>query len=334
MAFLENIRRVHNMLKAFYLSKEWRLWAWGGAVLLFASLAFQVWLTVQINGWYGEFYNILQQPAKYSLALFWEKLIMFYYIAIPYVLVATITNWFTRQYGFAWREALTTSYIPRWRNVKHDIEGASQRIQEDTYKFAKLVEGLGLAVARAIMTLIAFLPLLWAFSEHVEVPFLADIPGSLVWVALFTSIGGMIVSWFVGWYLPGLEYNNQVKEAAFRKELVLGEDDKDKHADEETLTSLFLGVKVNYRRLFNHYGYFDVWVNLYDQTMVLVPYIVMGPSVMTATILLGVLVQVSNAFQKVHQSFALFLHRWTDITELRSIWKRLHEFEAKLEEYK
>jgi len=29
----------------------------------------------------------------------------------------------------------------------------------------------------------------------------------------------------------------------------------------------------------------------------------------------------------------LFLHNWTTITELRSIWKRLHEFEKNLDRY-
>ena len=67
--------------------------------------------------------------------------------------------------------------------------------------------------------------------------------------------------------------------------------------------------------------------------MVIVPYLIMGPSLFTGAIMLGILVQVSNAFQKVHGGFALFLHNWTTITELRSIWKRLHEFEMNSERY-
>ena len=39
-------------------------------------------------------------------------------------------------------------------------------------------------------------------------------------------MGGFTISWFVGIKLPGLEYNNQRVEAAFRKDLVLGEDNK------------------------------------------------------------------------------------------------------------
>ena len=86
--------------------------------------------------------------------------------------------------------------------------------------FAKIVESLGLQIVRAIMLLIAFLPILWGLSSNVVIPFFKDISGSLVWVSLVASLGGLIISWIVGIKLPGLEYNNQKVEAAFRKELV------------------------------------------------------------------------------------------------------------------
>ena len=108
-------------------------------------------------------------------------------------------------------------------------------------------------------------------------------------------------------------------EAAFRKDLVLGEDNKRDYARPETLFELFTGIRFNYHRLFWHYGYFDLWLNFYDQFMVIVPYLVMGPGLFTGLITLGTMVQISNAFQKVHGGFALFLHNWTTITELRSI---------------
>jgi peptide/bleomycin uptake transporter len=45
---------------------------------------------------------------------------------------------------------------------------------------------------------------------------------------------------------------------------------------------------------------------------------------------LGVIQQVSNAFGKVNAAFSYLIERWTDITELRSIYKRLSEFEKAL----
>ena len=341
------------MLKSFFLERKWRLWAWGGLLLLFISLFFQVSMTVAINTWYGKFYDLLQKAGDYvdkpqeGINLFFSQLISvdyilngfegdpsFVVIAFPYIALAIFTGWFTRIYGLRWREAITFNYIPQWQSVEYEIEGASQRIQEDCNRFARIIESLGLQIIRAVMTLIAFIPILWTLSDKVDLPIFKDITGSLVWFSLVISFGGIIISWFVGIKLPGLEYNNQRVEAAFRKDLVLGEDDKKNYAQSETLMELFTGIRFNYHRLYLHYGYFDGWMTTYDQFMIIAPYLIMGPGLFTGLITLGTMVQVSNAFSRVHGGFALFLHNWTTITELRSIWKRLNEFEKNLQIYK
>ncbi len=337
------------MFKAFYSTKKWAFKAYGGLVILIGSLWLQVSMTVAINEWYGRFYDLLQKAADYKdksqegIDLFFGQLSSMEYItngfegspsflviAMPYVVLSVITGWYTRIYGLQWRESITFYYIELWKKSEGGLEGASQRIQEDCYRFARIVETLGLQIVRAIMTLIAFIPILWKLSEGVDLPFLKDVEGSLVWGSLVVSIGGLIISWFVGWKLPGLEYNNQKVEASFRKDLVLAEDDLDNYAKPETVLELFTGIKVNYKRLFLHYGYFDAWVALYDQFMTVAPYLIIGSGLFTGAITLGVLIQVSNAFSKVHGGFSVFLQNWTTITELRSIYKRLKEFHTDL----
>lgn len=318
------------MFRSFFKSRKWFLWAYGGGLTLLVSLFIQVELTVKINAWYGGFYNILQKATEHEISEFWAEMVKFVYIAMPYVLIATATAYFTRIYAFRWREAMTFSYVERWQHVDEEVEGASQRIQEDIYRFARIFESLGLQVIRAFLTLIAFLPILWELSSGVDLPRIKEIPGSLVWVALLVSLGGLFISWFVGIKLPGLEYNNQKVEAAFRKELVYAEDDKINYGKTESIVELFTGLRLNYHRLFMHYGYFDIWVNSFEQLMIIVPYLIMGPGLFTGLITLGVLVQVSNAFSKVRESFSIFISNWTTITELRSIHKRLREFEVNI----
>ncbi|MCP4522529.1 MAG: putative transporter [Cytophagales bacterium] len=338
------------MFKAFYASKEWAFKAYGGLFLLIASIWVQVQMTVAFNEWYGKFYNLLQKAGDYKdksqegIDKFFDLLSSLDYItngfegqpsflviAMPIVLLHTVLSWYTRVYGLMWREAITFYYVDLWKSSTGDLEGASQRIQEDCYKFAKIVEKLGLDVVKAILTLIAFIPILWKLSNGVNMPFFEGVEGSLVWVALSVSIGGLAISWFVGGKLPGLEYNNQKVEASFRKELVLAEDNPEDYASPSTILELFTGIKFNYKRLFMHYGYFDVWISLYGQFMVIVPYLIVGPSLFTGAITLGVLIQVSNAFSKVHEGFSVFLQNWTTITELRSIHKRLKEFHTNLQ---
>ena len=316
------------MWRSFFTDRKWLLWSWGGSLFIILSLFSQTWIDVMINQWYKGFYDLLQEAPKREISEFYDGIKTFFKLALPYVIIYTITNYFTRLWAFRWREAMTYSYMPYWKAADAKVEGASQRIQEDAMNFAKIVESLGLQIVRALMLLIAFIPILWGLSENVIIPFFKDISGSLVVVSLTASLGGLLVSWIVGIKLPGLEYNNQKVEAAFRKELVYAEDDRVNYAGTGTILQLFTGIKFNYHKLFLHYGYFDLWIIMYNQSMVMVPYLLMGPGLFTGAMTLGVLVQTSNAFREVQSSFSLFLQNWTRITELRSIYMRLSEFEA------
>lgn len=265
-----------------------------------------------------------------KISAFWQEIKTFLFIAMPYVIIYALSVFFASHWCFRWREAMTFAYFNKWKACKSDIEGSSQRLQEDIYRFAKITEDLGLKTLRAIMTLIAFIPVLWGLSNGVDLPFFKDIPGALVWVALIVSVGGLIISWFVGIKLPKLEYNIQKSEAAFRKELVFAEDNKQNYASLPSMIELFSGVKFSFYRLFLHYGYFNIWLISFSQLMVIVPFVIMGVGLFTGVITLGILIQVSNAFSQVRESFSVFIENWTLITELRSIHKRLKEFEQSI----
>ena len=140
----------------------------------------------------------------------------------------------------------------------------------------------------------------------------------------------MGVSVFVGRKLPKLEYNNQKTEAAFRKSLVLSEDSRFA-VDMETLSQQFSAIRANYRELYNNFKWYSLWENSYGQCSILIPYIIGAPSYFASVIKLGDLIQISNAFDKVHDSFNYFITNWTSVTELRSIMLRLKEFEASLD---
>jgi peptide/bleomycin uptake transporter len=319
------------MIRAFFASKRWFIWAYGGGIFILASLYGQVYVAVLVNEWYRTFFDMLQRPGEHTMDDFWKSVMYWVLITGPFWILAAVTNYVMRLYALSWREAITFNYLPRWKNVTEDIEGASQRIQEDTFRFTRIVESLGVQIAQAVMMLIAFIPVLWNLGREINVGWVKNIPGVLVWTALLINIGGLCLSWLVGIKLPKLEYDNQKAEAAFRKQLVLAEDDKIRYAATYALIELFTNIRLNYRRLFMHHGYFDLWINLYDQFVSVVPYLVMGPSVFVGIITLGMLQQVVHAFEKVHTSLSLFLHNWTVITEFRSIRLRLREFEEHLE---
>ena len=118
-------------------------------------------------------------------------------------------------------------------------------------------------------------------------------------------------------------------EAAYRKELVYGEDHEER-AEPETVIELFANVRKNYFRLYKHYLYFDIAKWSYLQFGVIVPYIMMGPTIVAGIVTLGVLQQILRAFDRVESSFQFLVNSWGTIVELISIYKRLRAFESQI----
>jgi peptide/bleomycin uptake transporter len=194
------------------------------------------------------------------------------------------------------------------------------------------MENLGVALVEAIMTLFAFLPVLWALSAYVsELPIVGEIAHPLFYAALFWSIFGTGLLALVGINLPGLEFNNQKVEAAFRKELVYGEDD-DNRAQPVQLTELFANVRKNYFRLYFHYMYFNVARSLYLQADNIFVFILLVPTIAVGAITFGLLQQILTAFNQVSNSFQYLVNSWPTIVELLSVYKRLTAFESTLDE--
>lgn len=374
------------MIKSFFGDKKWALWAWGGLALLCALIGLEVWAVVWLNGWYRETWDFLQNPhplikdavlnsdtdwsqplsaipaatdadkesaetlgdlAQVQVARFWALLGKFSLIVFPLIALSAFTAFFTRHYAFRWRQAITYAYMPLWEKAEREIEGASQRLQQDPDRFARLLESLGLGVFRSLLTLFAFVPILWGVSAEImqkfaeaeglatsplALPFFgwtAGTTGSLAIVAVLLAAGGTALSFLVGIKLPGLEYNNQRVEARFRKRLVYSEDDK-QFAHFHSLSELFTGLRLNYFRLYLHYSYFGLWAGLFSQFVVIADLIMVGGGVVLGIITFGFLQQIFHAFGKVVDSLKYFVDNWTTVTELMSVIKRLREFERNI----
>jgi peptide/bleomycin uptake transporter len=318
----------------YFSPHRWFWWSVvASSVIIFATW-FQVQVDVMINDWFGTFYDMVQRalgtPGAVTQTEFFGQIATFAGIALVAITVAVITRFLVSHYIFRWRTAMNDYYVSHWSRLRH-IEGASQRVQEDTMRFASIMEGLGVSLIDSVMTLIAFLPILWALSVHVqELPIIGAVPQALVIVAIVWSIFGTGLLALAGIRLPGLEFRNQRVEAAYRKELVFGEDHADR-AQPPTLAVLFEDVRRNYFRIYWNYLYFNVVRYGYLQAGVLVPYVALAPSIVAGGMTLGVMQQIIRAFGRVESSFQYLVNSWTTIVELISIYKRLKAFEATLD---
>ncbi len=314
-----------------YRRNEWYWWSVVGSTSILLVLYFNVQVDAFINNWQGTFFNTLQSalstPGSVSPETLYSEIFTIMAVVVPRILVLVLLAFLTSHYVFRWRKAMNAYYMQYWPSIR-TTEGAAQRVQEDTMRFAQIVEDLGTSFFDALITLAVFVPLLWGLSRAVtELPIFGAVPGSLVWVALVSAAFGTIFLGAVGVRLPGLQFENQKVEAAYRKELVYGEDHADR-AEPMTVRELFANVQTNYYRIYWHYTYFNLARYGYLQLAGYVPVLVLAPSILAGALTLGLYQQIGQAFGQVASSFQFLARAWGTVIELLSVHKRLRRFES------
>lgn len=132
--------------------------AWAGLVVVFAYAIFLAFIKTEINRFYTEFYDLMQEAGSVAFRLadgrdeddatgsgvvnvpdvplaeyrarVWAQLLAFAGIVAPLIVVAPVAKWARSVWAFAWRQALMRAYLERWDISKEPIEGASQRLHE------------------------------------------------------------------------------------------------------------------------------------------------------------------------------------------------------------
>ena len=317
----------------FFTQKNWYLWSWLGSAIILSSLWIQVKIDVKINEWFGEFYDMIQKalgaPNAITIEEYWASLLSFIILAAMYVGVAVLVSFFTSHYLFRWRASMV-----EWYHTVYDkagkIEGASQRVQEDTIKFTRYMEDLGTSFIESVMLLIQFVPILLGLSIGIPIFFFGDWQYGLITGALLWTICGTLFLIGLGLLLRlvGIEYDVQKKEAAYRKILVIAEDDG--NIRPKTINELFEEVRSIHYLKYLRYLYFNIGRMAYLQANVLSAYVFLAPAIVAGAVTLGVMQQIIRAFGRVEGSMQYLIKAWPIIIELASVYKRLREFESKI----
>ncbi|MDA9171417.1 putative transporter [Alphaproteobacteria bacterium] len=317
----------------FFVIKKWFLWSWLGSAIILSSLWVQVTIDVKINEWFGQFYNMIQkalaEPNAITIEEYWASLFSYITLAGIYVAIMVVVSFFTSHFLFRWRAAMVEWYHSVYDQARK-IEGASQRVQEDTVKFSRIMESLGTSLIESIMVLIQFVPILFGLSIGIPIFFFGDWQYGLITGALIWTLGGTIFLIGLGWILRlvGVEYDLQKKEAAYRKILVIAEDDG--KVRPKTLEEVFNDVRSIHFLSYLRYLYFNIGRIAFLQANVLSAYVFLAPAIVAGVVTLGVMQQIIRAFGRVEGSMQYLLRAWPTIIELASVYKRLREFEKQI----
>ena len=308
----------------FFTEKSWFYWSWIGSFIILSSLWIQVEIDVKINEWFGVFYDMIQkalaEPNAVSIEEYFASLFSFITLAAMYIAVYVAISFFTAHYLFRWRTSMVEWYHSVYDKARK-IEGASQRVQEDTIKFTRIMEGLGTSLIESIMILIQFIPILFGLSVGIPIFFFGEWEYGLIVGALIWTIGGTIFLIVLGLILRlvGIEYDLQKQEAAYRKILVIAEDDG--NVRPKTIDELFDDVRKIHFLSYLRYLYFNIGRIAYLQANVLSAYVFLAPAIVAGVVTLGVMQQIIRAFGRVEGSMQYLLKAWPTIIELASVYK-------------
>ena len=174
-----------------------------------------------------------------GLARVWTLLWRGLYVLVPFAVLSPIVSFVNSHYALTWRLCLVESYLDRWHATDPSdeaLEGASQRVHEDTQRFARSLEGGVLQSFSAILTLIVFSPRLISLGAKLRPPLFVrawylgslgsadDVPAAwLLHMCIVVAAVGFSVAVLVTRHLVAIEVHNQQVEAALRKRLVAAE---------------------------------------------------------------------------------------------------------------
>ena len=318
----------------FFTQRKWFLWAYLGSAVILTSLWLSVQIDVQINEWFGGFYDMIQKalatPNAVTIEEYFGGLYSFAKLAALWIILGLATSFLTSHFLFRWRTSMVEFYHSVYDKAR-TIEGASQRVQEDTIRFSRIMEGLGTSLIESIMVLVEYFPLLMGLAVGIPIMWFGEWEFGLVVSALIWAVGGTLLMIGLAWLLRlvGIEYDLQKREAAYRKVLVNAEDDGTIRP--KSLDELFEGVRIIHFKSYLNYLYFNIGRLAYLQVNVLVAYIVLAPAIVAGVMTLGVMQQIIRAFGRVEGSLQYLFNSWPTIIELASVYKRLREFENQIE---
>jgi putative ATP-binding cassette transporter len=330
-----------------YWSSEDRWMAWGLLVVVVALSLAMVHISVLCNQWYNTFYTALQER---NSSVFPHLLVRLSWLVGLMIFFAVYQLYLGQMLEIRWRRWLTERYLRGWladgayyrmQLVAGETDNPDQRIAEDVHLLISHTLTLIIGALRALVTLVAFVAILWVLSGTLTVPlgwFSIILPGYMVWAGFLYAIAGTWLTHWIGRPLVRLNYDKQRYEADFRFGLVRFRENTEGvalyrgEADElRGFRERFEAVVVNWWDIMRRQKRLTYFTAGYQQAGWIFPSVLAAPRYFSGQIALGGLMQTIGAFNQLQDSLGFFVQSYKQIAEWCSVVERLSGFERALE---
>jgi len=336
------LRSAWAIASSYWFSNE----KWSAWLLLISVISLNlvlVYITVQLNLWQGDFYQVIQ---NYNQEGFIESIEVYALLATLFIIVKGYQIYTRMLLHNRWRRWLTERYLAKWLQKKtyyrlqlmaaNDADNPDQRISEDVELFVLLTLRLSVDFLQDAVTVFSFVLILWNLSGVVIIAighFNVPVYGYLVWLALAYAVIGTYWTLRTGRPLVRLEYDQQRYEADFRFSLVRVRE----NAESIAFYSGENKERQNCLRHFNHIvtNFMKIiavrkrlmWLTTgYSQVAVIFSILVSSPRYFLGEIHLGQMFQVIDAYHHVQAGFSFIIDSFTRLAQWRAVVNRLNNF--------
>ncbi len=325
-----------------YWASEEKGRAWALLLGVIALTLAIVYMEVQFNRWNNAFFNSLQNKDQ---AAFFQLMGRFAVLAAIYIVLYIYSVYVNQWLQIRWRRWLTDRYMREWLHertyYRMQLTGSStdnpdQRIAEDLKLFVESTLDLVLGGLNAVVTLFAFLAILWGLSGALQFNWQGqtyEIYGYMVWVALAYALIGTWLTHKVGKRLIPLQYDQQRYEADFRYNLVRFRENMEgvalyrgEHGELEGFRSRFKQVADNWWAIMKRIKLLNTFRYGYNQAAIVFPYLVTAPRYFSGKFTLGDLTQTAGAFGQVQGSLSWFINVYLLFASWKATVDRLTGF--------
>ncbi|WP_410498443.1 ABC transporter ATP-binding protein/permease [Chitinibacter sp. S2-10] len=332
-----------RIAKPYWVSED-KYRAWGLLALIISLSLGLVYMNVQFNSWYNDFYNTLQNLDAKG---FKAALIKFGYLAFAYIVIAVYAIWFQQMLEIRWRRWATIHFTQRWLSDNNfyrlqltdkATDNPDQRIAEDVGQFVSISLSLSLGLLRSVVTLVSFIGILWTLSGPLKFMLGGseiNIPGYMVWAAIIYALIGTGITILLGRPLVGLNFMQQRYEADFRFGLVRVRENAESIAlyngskdEQERLGNRFVNVVSNFWSLMRMNKRLTWFTSFWGQLAIIFPLIVAAPRFFAKEIPLGGLMQINSAFGQVYGALDFIIGSFSTLANWKAVIDRLSTFET------
>lgn len=313
-----------------FLFGEARRKAWG----LFGELLFLLVLVTAVNvelSFIGrDFFSALEQRRN---VVFSELLVFYLGMFAVATVLGVLYRYTEERLALRWREWMTQRLLKRYffaRNYyrlrsQREIDNPDQRIAEDVKAFTATTLSLVLIVLNSLITIGAFVGVLYSISS------------TLVVVLLGYSVTGSLLTVLVGRRLVRLHYRQYRREADFRYGLIRVRDNAESIAFYRGEARERTDLGRRFRAVFRNFSQLIVWNrNLavfttgYNYAALIVPTLVVAPLYFRHEVEFGVVTQAGGAFAQVLAAMSVVITQFERLSayaagvgRLEGVWDAL-----------